>query len=289
MTPPRETTARLLISCPDRPGIIAAVTGFLYRHGANCTALDQHATDRENGVLFMRLEFQTPHLDVPRSLLEEAFADEVAVKFDMRWRLSYATDAPRMAIFVSKHDHVLMDLLWRLDRGDLYAEVAMVISNHPDLEDEVARFGIPYYHVPMVKGEKHKGEARMLEVMGDGIDVIVLARYMQILSASFVDRYANRIINIHHSFLPAFAGADPYRQASDRGVKLIGATAHYVTAELDTGAIIGQDVVRVNHRQSPEDLRRLGRDIERSVLSRAVRWHLEDRLIVHENKTVVFV
>ena len=245
MTPPRETTARLLISCPDRPGIIAAVTGFLYRHGANCTTLDQHATD-----------------------------------------------APRMAIFVSKHDHVLMDLLWRLDRGDLYAEVAMVISNHPDLEHEVARFGIPYYHVPMVKGEKHIGEARMLEVMGDGIDVIdviVLARYMQILSGSFVDRYAHRIINIHHSFLPAFAGADPYRQASDRGVKLIGATAHYVTEELDKGAIIDQDVVRVNHRQSSGDLRRLGRDVERSVLARAVRWHLEDRLIVHENKTVVFV
>ena len=190
-------------------------------------ALDQHATDREDGVLFMRLEFQTPHLDVPRSLPEEAFANEVAAKFDMHWRLSYATDAPRMAIFVSKHDHVLMDLLWRLDRGDL--------------------------------------------------------------SASFVDRYANRIINIHHSFLPAFAGADPYRQACDRGVKLIGATAHYVTAELDTGAIIDQDVVRVNHRQSPGDLRRLGRDVERSVLARAVRWHLEDRLIVHENKTVVFV
>ena len=190
-------------------------------------ALDQHATDREDGVLFMRLEFQTPHLDVPRSLLEQAFANEVAAKFDMHWRLSYATDAPRMAIFVSKHDHVLMDLLWRLDRGDL--------------------------------------------------------------SASFVDRYANRIINIHHSFLPAFAGADPYRQACDRGVKLIGATAHYVTAELDTGAIIDQDVVRVNHRQSPGDLRRLGRDVERSVLARAVRWHLEDRLIVHENKTVVFV
>ncbi len=237
----------------------------------------------------MRLEFQTPHLDMSRSLPEQAFADEVAAKFDMRWRLSYATDAPRMAIFVSKHDHVLMDLLWRLDRGDLYAEVAMVISNHPDLEDEVARFGIPYYHVPMVKGEKDKGEARMLELMGDSIDVIVLARYMQILSASFVDRYANRIINIHHSFLPAFAGVDPYRQACDRGVKLIGATAHYVTEELDKGAIIDQDVVRVNHRQSPEDLRRLGRDVERSVLARAVRWHLEDRLIVHENKTVVFV
>lgn len=289
MTSPRETTARLLISCPDRPGIIAAVTGFLHSHGANCTALDQHATEKEGGVLFMRIEFQTPHLDVSRSLLEEAFGNEVAAKFDMQWRLSYATDAPRMAIFVSKHDHVLMDLLWRLHRGDLYAVVPMVISNHPDLEHEVARFGIPYYHVPMVKGKKHIGEAHMLEIMGDGIDVIVLARYMQILSGTFVDRYVNRIINIHHSFLPSFAGADPYRQASDRGVKLIGATAHYVTEELDRGAIIDQDVVRVNHRQDPEDMRRLGRDVERSVLARAVRWHLEDRLIVHENKTVVFV
>ncbi len=284
-----DITARLLIHCPDCPGVIAAVTGFLYRHGANCTALDQHATARENGRLFMRVEFQISHLVVSRDALEAEFEEEVASKFDMAWRLSYSTDVMRMAIFVSKHDHVLMDLLWRLDRGDLYADVAMVISNHPDLEPEVARFGIPYHHVPMAKGEKHKGEARMLELMGDGIDVIVLARYMQILSASFVDRYVNRIINIHHSFLPAFAGADPYRQASDRGVKLIGATAHYVTAELDRGAIIDQDVVRVNHRQSPEDLKRLGRDVERGVLVRAVRWHLEDRLIVHENKTVVFV
>lgn len=289
MTLFRETTARLLISCPDNPGVIAAVSGFLHSHGANCTALDQHATDRGRGVLFMRIEFQTPRLDVPRASLEKAFAREVAGKFGMKWRLSYATDAQRMAIFVSKHDHVLMELLWRLERGDLYARAAMVISNHPDLERKVDRFGIPYYHVPMEQGQKHVGEARMLEIMGEGVDVIVLARYMQILSGSFVDRYVNRIINIHHSFLPAFAGADPYRQASDRGVKLIGATAHYVTEELDAGAIIDQDVVRVSHRQDPEDLRRLGRDVERSVLARAVRWHLEDRLIVHENKTVVFV
>ncbi len=284
-----DITARLLIHCPDRPGIIAAVTGFLYRRGANCTALDQHATARENGTLFMRVEFQASHLTVSRDALEAEFAEEVATKFDMSWRLSYSTDVLRMAIFVSKHDHVLMDLLWRLDRGDLFADVAMVISNHPDLDPEVARFGIPYHHVPMIKGEKHKGEARMLALMEDEVDVIVLARYMQILSASFVERYANRIINIHHSFLPAFVGADPYRQAAERGVKLIGATAHYVTAELDKGAIIDQDVMRVNHRQSPEDLKRLGRDVERSVLARAVRWHLEDRLIVHENKTVVFV
>ncbi len=289
MAPSPETTARLLISCPDRPGIIAAVTGFLYRHGANCTALDQYATDNQGGTLFMRVEFQAQRLDASRSVLERTFAEEVAAQFDMKWRLSYASDVSRMAILVSKHDHVLMDLLWRMDREDWRAKPIMVISNHPDLKREVARFDIPYHHVPMLKGEKHKGEARMLALMENKVDVIVLARYMQILSASFVDRYVNRIINIHHSFLPAFAGADPYRQASDRGVKLIGATAHYVTAELDRGAIIDQDVVRVNHRQSPEDLKRLGRDVERSVLARAVRWHLEDRLIVHENKTVVFV
>ena len=283
-----ENTGRLLVSCPDHTGIIAAVSEFLYRHGANCTALDQYATGKEGGASFMRVEFQAPGLAMSRSALEEAFAREVAERFAMDWRLSYASDVSSVAILVSRHDHVLMDLLSRMDREDWRARVAMVISNHPDLEREVARFGVPYYHVPMPKGGKREGEARMLELMGDEIDVIVLARYMQILSGSFVDRYVNRIINIHHSFLPAFAGADPYRQASDRGVKLIGATAHYVTEELDKGAIIDQDVVRVNHRQSPEDLRRLGRDVERSVLARAVRLHLEDRLIVHENKTVVF-
>ncbi|MEX2400685.1 MAG: formyltetrahydrofolate deformylase [Rhodothermales bacterium] len=288
MTASPETTARLLIQCPDRPGIVASVSNFLYNHGANITALDQHSTDPEGGVFFMRLEFQTPHLDLSRPVLERSFSDAVASRFEMDWRLSFGSDVKKTAMLVSKYDHALLELLWRSERGELPTEVSMVISNHPDLEEAVARFGIPFHHVPMEKGKKEEGEARMLELLGDEIDVIVLARYMQILSESFVNRYPNRIINIHHSFLPAFVGASPYRQAYDRGVKLIGATAHYVTHELDMGPIIDQDVIRVSHRQGPEDLKRLGRDIERNVLARAVRWHLEDRMLVHENKTVVF-
>lgn len=289
MTTRPETTARLLIQCPDRPGIVASVSNFLYNHGANITALDQHSTDPEGGVFFMRLEFQTPHLDLTRPVLERSFADAVVSRFEMDWRLSYGADVKKTAILVSKYDHVLMELLWRVERGELPTDVAMVISNHRDLEEAVTRFGIPYHFVPMEKGAKEEGEAAMLELMGDDIEVVVLARYMQVLSESFVNCYPNRIINIHHSFLPAFVGAGPYRQAYERGVKLIGATAHYVTHELDMGPIIDQDVIRVSHRQGPEELKRLGRDIERTVLARAVRWHFEDRLLVHENKTVVFV
>lgn len=289
MTTRPETTARLLVRCPDRPGIVASVSSFLYNHGANITALDQHSTDPEGGVFFLRLEFQTPHLDLSRPVLERSFADAVASRFEMDWRISFAADVKKMAILVSRYDHALLELLWRVERDELPAEIMMVVSNHPDLEESVARFGIPYYHVPMRKDAKNEGEARMVELLGDDVDAVVLARYMQILSESFVNRYQNRIINIHHSFLPAFVGARPYRQAYDRGVKLIGATAHYVTHELDMGPIIDQDVIRVSHRQGPEELKRLGRDIERTVLARAVLWHLEDRLLVHENKTVVFV
>lgn len=284
-----ETTARLLIQCPDRPGIVASVSNFFFNHGANITALDQHSTDPAGGDFFMRLEFQTPHLDLSRPVLERSFGDTVAARFEMDWRLSFGADVKKMAILVSKYDHALLELLWRVDREELPCQLTMVISNHPDLEGEVARFDIPYHHVPMEKGAKEEGESRMMELLGDDVDVIVLARYMQILSPAFVDRYPNRIINIHHSFLPAFVGAGPYRQAYERGVKLIGATAHYVTHELDMGPIIEQDVIRVSHRQGPDELKRLGRDIERTVLARAVRWHLEDRLLVHENKTVVFV
>lgn len=288
MTSPTESTARLLIQCPDRPGIVASVSSFLYNHGANITALDQHSTDPEGGVFFMRLEFQTPHLDLSRPVLERAFQDAVAARFEMDWRMSYAADVRRMAVLVSKYDHALLELLWRAQRGELPAEVALVISNHPDQEEAVRAFGVPYHHVPVEKGARPESEARISALIGDDIDVIVLARYMQILSKEFVDHYPNRIINIHHSFLPAFVGADPYRQAYERGVKLIGATAHYVTEELDMGPIIEQDVIRVSHRHGVEDLKRMGLDIERAVLARAVKHHLEDRLLVHENKTVVF-
>lgn len=289
MTTRPETTARLLIQCPDRPGIVAAVSSFLYNHGANITALDQHSTDPEGGVFFMRLEFQTPHLDLSRPVLERAFRDAVASRFEMDWRISFASDLKRMIVLVSRHDHALMELLWRTQRGELPAEITMVVSNHPDLEEAVSRFDIPYHYIPMTRDSRAEAEPKILEMLDGKADLIVLARYMQILSEDFVSRFPNRIINIHHSFLPAFVGAGPYRQAYERGVKLIGATAHYVTHELDMGPIIEQDVIRVSHRQGADELKRLGQDIERTVLARAVKWHLEDRLLVHENKTVVFV
>ncbi|PZA08845.1 MULTISPECIES: formyltetrahydrofolate deformylase [unclassified Meiothermus] len=283
-----DTLARLLITCPDRPGIVAAVSAFLFNHGANITDLQQHSTDPEGGTFFMRLEFQTPHLDVSRGVLERAFAETVAERFAMAWRFAYAAERKKMALLVSKYDHALLEVLWRWSRGELPAEVSMVISNHPDLRPAVEAFGLPYHYVPVSKEDKAQAEARILDLLEGQADLIVLARYMQILSPGFVARYPNRIINIHHSFLPAFVGASPYRQAYERGVKLIGATAHYVTDELDQGPIIEQDVVRVSHRHSVEDLVALGRDLERQVLARAVRWHLEERIIVHGNKTVVF-
>lgn len=282
-----DTTARLLITCPDRPGIVAAVSGFLFEHGANITDLDQHSTDPEGGLFFMRLEFQTPHLDVSREILEKAFAERVAARFEMNWRIAYAADLKKVAILVSRYDHALLELLWRHSNRELPCELTQVISNHDDLRLEVERFGIPYHYVPVEKERKEEAEAQMLELLGD-TDLVVLARYMQILTPHFVARYPNRIINIHHSFLPAFVGANPYKQAYTRGVKIIGATAHYVTEELDQGPIIEQDVARVSHRHDVADLVRLGRDLERNVLARAVQWHLEDRIIVYGNKTVVF-
>ncbi|MFZ5425399.1 MAG: formyltetrahydrofolate deformylase [Thermodesulfobacteriota bacterium] len=288
---PSRTIARLLITCADRPGIVAAVTQFIFSHGANITQLDQHSTDPEGGTLFMRLEFQTPHLDVGREALEAAFRKVIGDPFQMDWALRYAWPPKRLAVMVSRHEHCLMELLWRWSRGELPCEVAMVISNHPDLREAVERFGVPFHHVPVppVDAEgKARAEREALSLMEGKADTLVLARYMQILSADFVDAMPGSIINIHHSFLPAFVGADPYRQAFERGVKLIGATAHYVTAELDAGPIISQDVAHVSHRHGVEDLKDLGRDLERQVLARAVRAHLEDRIIVHGNKTVVF-
>lgn len=288
MPQPSQNVARLLITCPDKPGIVAAITAFLANHGANVTALDQYSTDPEGGVFFMRLEFQTPHLDVGKAALENAFQHVVAEPFEMNWRISYAAEVKRVAILVSKQEHCHMELLWRWARGELPCEVAMIISNHPDHKEQVERFGVPYHYVPAVKGEKEKTEAEMLALMDGKVDTVVLARYMQILSGDFVSHYPNEIINIHHSFLPAFVGADPYRQAKERGVKLIGATAHYVTEELDAGPIIDQDVTRVSHKDSYEDLKNLGHEIERRVLAKAVRLHLDDRILIRKNKTVVF-
>ena len=283
-----DTTARLVIRCADKPGIVAAVSNFLYNHGANITTLDQHSTDPEGGTFFMRLEFQTPHLDLSRTVLERSFDEAVARRYGMEWHVTYPADRKKIAVLVSKRDHALLEVLWRGSRGEFDGDVAVVVSNHPDLKPAVERFNVPFHHVPVDTDRRDVSEGRMLEILGEEVDLVVLARYMQILSADFVAKFPQRIINIHHSFLPAFVGADPYQRAYDRGVKLIGATAHYVTAELDEGPIIDQDVIRVSHRHDVADLKELGQDIERSVLARAVKWHLADRVVVDGAKTVVF-
>ena len=281
--------ARLRVTCPDAPGIVAAVTTFLRNHGANITALDQHSTDLEGGMFFLRAEFTTPQLDSDRRALETAFEHTVASAFGMDWKLDYTDRRQRMAIMVSKVDHALLDLLWRWRRNELAVDIPLVVSNHDDLRSLVGNFDVPFHHVPISKETKAEAEAHALELFDNaGIDLVVLARYMQILTPAFLERYPHAIINIHHSFLPAFIGADPYRQASERGVKVIGATAHYATADLDEGPIIEQGVERVSHRDSVADLKRTGQSIERDVLTRAVRWHLEARVLVWGNQTVVF-
>jgi len=280
--------ARLLISCPDRPGIVAAVSRFLFEHGANILDADQHSTDPQGGTFFMRMAFDLVGLNEDRAAFEQVFATEVAEPFGMEWSIAYAANRKRMAILVSREDHCLLDLLWRWRSGELDADVGLVLSNHRHVEEDAARFGVPFVHVPVTQATKPQAEAAMLEHLAGRFDLIVLARYMQILSGDFLASVGAPIVNIHHSFLPAFAGADPYRRASERGVKIIGATAHYVTEELDAGPIIEQDVVRVSHRDDLGALVRLGRDVERTVLARAVQRHLEDRVLVHENRTVVF-
>ena len=280
--------ARLRITCPDQPGIVARVSTFIYQHGANITALDQHSTDPEGGKFFMRLEFQTPHLDVSRATFAETFSQQVAEPYKMDWHLNYAADVKKCAILVSKADHALLELLWRWNRGELEAEITQVISNHEYLRSAVESFGVPFYCVPVEPENKLAAEKKILDLLKNKADCVVLARYMQILSEEFIRHYPDAIINIHHSFLPAFAGAQPYRQAYEKGVKLIGATAHYVTKELDMGPIIDQDIARVSHRDGVDQLKEKGRDVERNVLARAVKWHLADRIIVNGNKTVVF-
>jgi formyltetrahydrofolate deformylase len=284
-------TARLLISCPDRPGIVAAVSGFLFERGANIVSSHQYSSDPSGGSFFMRTEFVLPGTEVPadrRGALAESFAREVGGRFQMDWRLRWRDERRRIAILVSRHDHCLLDLLWRWRRGEFEADVVAVISNHLDLEAETLAAGAPFHHVPMQAGAKQRGEAAMLELLRGAAELLVLARYMQILSGEFLERVGMPAINIHHSFLPAFAGAEPYRQAREHGVKLIGATAHYATERLDDGPIIDQDVVRVDHRQSARELERVGRDIERTVLARAVSLHLDDRVILDGRRTVVF-
>jgi formyltetrahydrofolate deformylase len=280
-------TARLLIGCADRPGIVAAVSGFLFERGANIVSSHQYSTDPTGGRFFLRTEF---FLEDPfeRERLQTEFASEVAARFEMDWEMRWWGERRRIAILVSRHDHCLFDLLWRWRRGELNAEVVAVISNHRDLEDETVAAGVAFHHVPVEQGGKEQAEAAMLTLLEGNAELLVLARYMQILSGDFLARVGMPAINIHHSFLPAFAGADPYRRARERGVKLIGATAHYVTEQLDDGPIIDQDVVRVDHRQSAHELERVGRDVERLVLARAVSRHLDDRVIVDGRRTIVF-
>jgi formyltetrahydrofolate deformylase len=277
---------RLVVRCPDRPGIVAVLSGLMADVGANITDSQQHSSDPSGGTFTLRLEFLLAGLAGRRSGLERRL-DALAADWGMTWRLTEAAHEPTLAVFVSRTDHVLQELIYRVRAGDLRAEIACVVSNHRDLEPVAAAAGIPFHHVPVTPETKDEAEARALELVGD-VDLVVLARYMQIVSADFCSRFPERLINIHHSFLPAFVGANPYRAAHDRGVKLIGATAHYVTPDLDAGPIIEQEVARIDHRATVEDMRRVGRYVERQVLAQAVTWHVEDRVIVEGPRTIVF-
>jgi formyltetrahydrofolate deformylase len=277
---------RLVVSCPDRPGIVAVLSRLMADAGANIIDSQQHSSDPYGGTFTLRLEFVLEDLAARRHQLEGALA-LLAPQWRMTWRLTEAAHRPTIAVFVSTADHVLQELIYRVRAGDLRADLTAVVSNHPDLEPVAAAAGIPFSHVPVPPDGKAEAEARALEVVGD-VDVVVLARYMQIVSPEFCARFRERLINIHHSFLPAFVGANPYQAAHDRGVKLIGATAHYVTPELDAGPIIEQEVARVDHRATVADMRRIGRYVERQVLAQAVTWHVEDRVIVEGDRTIVF-
>ena len=280
-------SAILLISCPDSKGEVASIADFVYRHGGNILHADEHA-DEESGLFLMRVEFDPKDFDIDLADFGRDFSP-VAETFQMKWRLAQSSYRPRMVIFVSKYDHCLVDLLYRHQSGELACEIPLIISNHPDNQPLADFYKIPYAVVPVTKENKRQSEQKIQSLIDEHKpDFMVLARYMQILSNEFVKRYPQRIINIHHSFLPAFVGARPYHQAFERGVKIIGATSHYVTEVLDDGPIIEQDVVRVSHRDTVEDLIRKGRDLEKVVLSRAVRWHVENRVLVYGNKTVVF-
>jgi formyltetrahydrofolate deformylase len=276
-------SVRLVISCPDRPGVISAVSTFLAQAGANIVRSDQYSTDPAGGEFFLRMEFTGAAADIA-----ERFGQDVGERFGMSWRFWDAARLKRVAILVSREDHCLQELLWRSRRGELEAELVLVASNHEDTRRDVEAFGLPFHHVPVTPATKPAAEERLLELLAGRCDLVVLARYMQILSREFLDRVGVPVINIHHSFLPAFAGAAPYGQARERGVKLIGATAHYVTEALDAGPIIEQDVIRVSHRHDVAALAGLGAGIERAVLARAVRWHCQDRVLRHGDTTVVF-
>ena len=282
-----KNTAILLISCPDRKGLVAGIADFLYRHNANILHADQHQ-DSELGLFLMRVEWDLHDFDLEIGQFEQHFAP-IAEKFQMQWHLALSASRPRVAIFVSRYDHCLVDLLYRHQAGELHCDIPLIIGNHDDTRWIADSYGIPFQHIPVHKDSKAEAEKTQLALLRHHhIDLIVLARYMQVLSADFIRHYPNRIINIHHSFLPAFLGAKPYHRAFERGVKLIGATSHYVTEMLDDGPIIEQDVARISHRDAIDDLIQKGRDLEKMVLSRGVRWHIENRILLYANKTVIF-
>lgn len=285
---PVKDIGRLLLRCADRSGLVAAITTFLADAGANIVSLDQHSTQQTGGTFMQRTIFHLPGLAAAREDLEREFRLRVAEPFGIDYRLTEAAKPKRVALMASTEDHCLLDLLWRNRRGELDMSVVMVIANHPDLADQVRPFGVPFIHIPAKRDIREQAEQRQLDLLRGNVDLVVLARYMQIVSSQFLGQVGCPLINIHHSFLPAFIGAAPYRRAKERGVKLVGATAHYVTEDLDEGPIIEQDVVRVDHRHDVADLVRLGADVERAVLSRAVQWHCEDRVVRYGNQTVVF-
>lgn len=281
-----KPTATLLVSCPDQRGLVAKIANFIYANGGNIIHADQH-TDFTAGLFLTRIEWQLEGFNLPRDLIGPAF-NAIAQPLQASWQLHFSDVVPRIAIWVSRQDHCLFDLIWRQRAGELHAEIPVVLGNHPDLGAIAEQFNIDYHHIPITKETKAEQEAKQLELLRQyGIDLVILAKYMQVLSSDFISQFPN-VINIHHSFLPAFPGANPYQRAYERGVKIIGATAHYVTPDLDEGPIIEQDVVRVSHRDDVNDLIRKGKDLERVVLARAVRLHLQNRVLVYGNRTVVF-
>ncbi len=284
----QENIGRLLVKCPDKPGIVSALSTFLFENGADIMESSQHSSDDDSQMFYIRFEFYRPDL-LENSKAMEAALQPLAEKFAMEYTFTYKTVKKRSAIFVSKETHCLLELLWEWQSGDLDTEIPLVISNHEDARPIVEALGIPFYYIPSNKDIREEVEAKQIELMKKyDIDLLILARYMQILTPNFVSHFPDKIINIHHSFLPAFIGARPYERAHNRGVKLIGATSHYVTNDLDEGPIIEQDIERVDHRDNIPTLKKLGQHVERRVLARAVKWHLQDRVIVKDNKTIVF-
>lgn len=281
-------TAKLLLHCPDKPGILAEVTDFITVNKGNIIYLDQHVDHVEN-IFFMRIEWELQDFLIPQEKIEDYFATLYAQKYAMSFRLYFSDTKPRMAIFVSKMSHCLFDMLARYTAGEWNVDIPLIVSNHPDLQHVAERFGIPFYLFPITKENKAEQERLEMDLLAKyNITFIVLARYMQVISEQMIDAYPNRIINIHHSFLPAFVGAKPYHAAFERGVKIIGATSHYVTTELDAGPIIEQDIVRITHKDTVQDLISKGKDLEKIVLSRAVQKHIERKVLVYKNKTVIF-